>query len=234
MISFFIPIRKNSKRVKNKNLKRVGKHKFGLTEIKLNQLKKFKKNIKKDNILKKIEFEYIISSDDKRVYNIVKNYKWIKFHNRSYKLSTDNSLDQLIKLVPKICKGATILWTHVTSPFFNEESYIKFIKTFLKNKRYKSAFSGNLLKKFIYNHSKKNWASHNTKKRKWPRTQDLDNFFLVNSAAFIANKKIYINNGDRIDSNPLPINASMKESFDVDDLKDFKLLRNYLNEKKYP
>ena len=92
MISFFIPIRKNSRRVKNKNLKRVGKHKFGLTEIKLNQLKKFKKNIKKDNILKKIEFEYIISSDDKRVYNIVKNYKWIKFHNRPYKLSTDNSL----------------------------------------------------------------------------------------------------------------------------------------------
>ena len=90
-----------------------------------------------------------------------------------------------------------------------------------------------MVKKFIYNHSKKNWASHNTKKRKWPRTQDLDNFFLVNSAAFIANKKIYINNGDRIDSNPLPINASMKESFDVDDLKDFKLLRNYINEKKY-
>ena len=30
--------------------------------------------------------------------------------------------------------------------FFNEESYIKFIKTFLKNKRYKSAFSGNLVK----------------------------------------------------------------------------------------
>ena len=134
MISFFIPIRKNSKRVKNKNLKRIGEYKFGLTEIKLNQLEKFKNNIKKDKVLKKIEFEYVISSDDRRIYNIVKKYKWIKFHKRSYKLSTDNSLDQLIKLVPKICKGTTILWTHVTSPFFNEESYIKFIKFFLKKK----------------------------------------------------------------------------------------------------
>ena len=44
---FFIPIRKNSKRVKNKNLKRIGEYKFGLTEIKLNQLEKFKNNIKK-------------------------------------------------------------------------------------------------------------------------------------------------------------------------------------------
>ena len=34
MISFFIPIRKNSKRIKNKNIKKIGRNKFGLTEIK--------------------------------------------------------------------------------------------------------------------------------------------------------------------------------------------------------
>lgn len=233
MISFFIPIRKNSKRVRNKNLKRIGNYKFGLTDIKLRHLIKFKNKIKKDRILKKIKFEFIVSSDDQRIFNIIKRYKWIKFHKRSYQLSTDNSLDQLIQLVPQICKGSSILWTHVTSPFFNEKSYINFIKSFINNKSYKSAFSGNLIKKFIYNSSQKKWISHNIKKRKWPRTQDLDDLFLVNSAAFIASRNVYLNSNDRIDNKPLPISASMKESFDVDDKEDFKLLKKYLYEKKF-
>ena len=124
LISFFIPIRKNSKRVINKNTKRIGNYKFGLTEIKLNQLAKFRKSLKKDNILKNQKFEYLVSSDDTRVQKFVKKYKWIKFHKRSPKLSSDDSLDKLILLVPKICKGRIILWTHVTSPFFNEKSFL--------------------------------------------------------------------------------------------------------------
>ena len=46
MISFFIPIRKNSKRLKNKNLKRIRNYKFGLTDIKLRHLIKFKNKLK--------------------------------------------------------------------------------------------------------------------------------------------------------------------------------------------
>ena len=41
MISFFIPIRKNSKRVRNKNTRALPYFKYGLTEI-VNQLKKLK------------------------------------------------------------------------------------------------------------------------------------------------------------------------------------------------
>ena len=33
MISFFLPIRKNSLRIKNKNIIRIKKYRFGLTEI---------------------------------------------------------------------------------------------------------------------------------------------------------------------------------------------------------
>ena len=47
MISFFIPIRKNSKRIKNKNITKIGKFKNGLTEIKVGHLKKFRSYIKK-------------------------------------------------------------------------------------------------------------------------------------------------------------------------------------------
>ena len=37
-ISIFIPIRKNSKRIKNKNIKPLPGLKFGLTELKIKQL----------------------------------------------------------------------------------------------------------------------------------------------------------------------------------------------------
>ena len=54
MISFFIPIRKGSKRIKNKNFKPLPGYRFGLTEIKIKQIIKFKNLIKKNKIKKKI------------------------------------------------------------------------------------------------------------------------------------------------------------------------------------
>ena len=50
MISFFIPIRKGSKRIKNKNIKPIKNFKLGLTEIKILQLRKLKNAINKLNL----------------------------------------------------------------------------------------------------------------------------------------------------------------------------------------
>ena len=64
MISFFIPIKKVSRRIPNKNTKRIHNYKFGLTEIKLKHL--YKKNRmeegsepyvgQKINLIKKVKF----------------------------------------------------------------------------------------------------------------------------------------------------------------------------------
>ena len=133
MISFFIPIRKGSKRVKNKNFRKLLEFKFGLTEIKIKQLEKFKNFIKKQNI--KQNFEYVVSTNCKKTINFLKKYKWIKVHKRAKKLALDDSLDDLIKAIPKICSGDLILWTHVTSPLFDHIEYFKFIKLYLKKKK---------------------------------------------------------------------------------------------------
>jgi len=55
MISIFIPIRKGSKRIINKNIKSLPKFRFGLTELKLKQLEKLKKILKKE-ISQPVEF----------------------------------------------------------------------------------------------------------------------------------------------------------------------------------
>jgi len=228
MISFFIPIRKGSKRIINKNLKRLPKNNYGLTGLKIAQLKKLRKNL---NSKIDQQFEFVVSTNCNKVIKFLSKFAWIKIHKRSEILSTDNSLDKLIRIVPKICKGNYILWTHVTSPLFDEKEYIFFLKKFLKNKKkYNSAFSADIIQKFVF--SNKKWISHDVRKRKWPRTQDLKPIYTANSAAFIASRKVYINKKDRICSNPLPIVTNEKKALDIDNLKDFKKLKNILNAKK--
>lgn len=229
LISFFIPIRKNSKRVINKNTKKIGKYNFGLTEIKLRQLKKFRALASKDKYLKKYKFEYIVSSDDKKIENYCKKFAWVKFHCRSKNLASDDSLDKLIQIVPQICAGNYILWTHVTSPFFNEKSYKNFIKRFLKSSNFKSGFTANIIPTFLYNFNKKEWISHKKSKKKWPRTQDLDKIYSINSAGFIATKRVYEINKDRLDNNPLPVTTSVEESFDIDNIEEFNIFKKQLN-----
>ena len=199
-----------------------------MTELKITQLKKLRKKLS-SKIKQQVEF--IVSTNCNNVIKFLNKYPWIKIHKRSEILSTDNSLDKLIQIVPKICKGNYILWTHVTSPLFDEKEYINFLIKFLKNKKkYKSAFSADKIQKFVFLNKK--WISHNVKKRKWPRTQDLKPIYIANSAAFIASRKVYINRKDRICSNPLPIVTNDKKALDIDNLEDFKKLENILNDKK--
>ncbi len=223
MISVFIPVRKGSKRVKNKNIRAIGKYKLGLLEIKLKQLEKL---IKINN--NKYNFEFIVSTDSKIVEEYCKKFNWIKVHKRNKKLSGDHSLQKLINIVPKICNGNFILWTHVTSPLFTSKNYMSFLNIFFKKRKLKlvSAFSADQIKKFVYS-PKQGWVSHNTNKIKWPRSQDLKNLYILNSAALIADKKTFIKDKDRISKNSLPIISRKISGFDIDTMEDFKKL-NYL------
>jgi N-acylneuraminate cytidylyltransferase len=223
MISVFIPVRKGSKRVKNKNIRAIGKYKLGLLEIKLKQLEKL---IKINN--NKYNFEFIVSTDSKIVEEYCKKFNWIKVHKRNKKLSGDHSLQKLINIVPKICNGNFILWTHVTSPLFTSKNYMSFLNIFFKKRKLKlvSAFSADQIKKFVYS-TEQGWVSHNTNKIRWPRSQDLKNLYILNSAALIADKKTFIKDKDRISKNSLPIISRKISGFDIDTMEDFKKL-NYL------
>ena len=225
-ITIFVPIRRGSKRIKNKNIKALPGFRMGLTELKIKQLNKLRLKCKKN---KKINLDFVISTDCKKVKKFVQNIRWIKTFNRDKLLATDDSLSKLIKHVPSICKNQYILWTHVTSPLFDEKDYINFIKKFFKmKKKYKtskSGFSADLLQKFFLDHKGK-WISHNYKKKKWPRTQDLKPHFIINSAAFISSRDVYLKENDRLCKKPIPILSKYCSGFDIDTLEDFKILKN--------
>ena len=229
MISFFISIRKNSKRVRNKNTRALPYFKYGLTEMKINQLKKLRNLLRRKNPRSFNKIEIIVSTNCLKVKNFCRKFKWIKIHERNKFLSNDASIQELIEVIPKICSGEYILWTHVTSPFFNERNYYNFLNQyFRKSKKNNSAFSADLIQKFLFC-KRRGWISHKEKEMRWPRTQDLNKIYIANSAAFIAPIKIYRKLKNRLCKSPIPIlSENNLDGFDIDNLKDFVYLKKRL------
>ena len=232
-LTIFLPIRKGSKRIKHKNTKSLPGLKCGITELKIKQLDKLR--IAYRRIYKK-KLDIIISTDCLKIHAFVKKFEWLKVFKRQKSLSTDDSLSKLIQYVPKVCKNKYILWTHVTSPKFNDKDYLDFINKFWKIRKKKpmskSAFSADIIQKFVLNHDDK-WVSHNYKKKKWPRTQDLKPLYVINSAAFLSSRDVYIKEKDRLCKKPIPIISRRNSSFDIDTLEDFIEFKNELNIKKF-
>jgi len=210
----FLPMRKGSQRVKNKNIKDFANIKGGLTFIKIAQLLKVKR-------LDKI----IISTNDDEVKNIALffNSKKIIIDDRPEKLaSSSTSTDDLVKYVPAIIKDSVVLWTHVTSPFVSEKLYDDMIDSYFENLgKYDSLMSVTKIQKFLWNDNSP--INYDKSKEKWPRTQTIKPIYEVNSGAFIADIDIYKSLNDRIGDNPYLYALSEKEAFDIDWEDDFEI-----------
>jgi len=217
-ISVFLPTRKGSERVPNKNTQDFAGINNGLLGIKLNQLIK----------LKEIG-EIVLSSNDPKSLEIgtllAQTEKRIKVIERPDSLAlSSTSLIDLVTYVPRICSLEHILWTHVTSPFCDEFAYELAIKTYwqeLEN-NYDSLMSGKRFQNFLWDNQKHDLVNR-VNQEKWPRTQDLATWFEINSAIFIASKEIYLNQKDRIGKRPFLLEQSTLQSFDIDWPDDFKM-----------
>ena len=213
-IDIFLPCRSSSVRVKNKNIKKFSNKKFGLFELKIYQLIHVK-GIRK----------VIVSTNDKKIlkYLYKNKFKKVIIDKRTDSLCKSTTrTDDLIKYVPKITNSEHILWTHVTSPFFNKNDYESAIKIYKKKiKSYDSLLGVSKVQDYIYD--KKNPINFNKKKEKWPRTQTLKKLFMVNNAIFITSRKNYINLSDRIGNKPYLMEIEKIKSFDVDWPEDFKI-----------
>jgi len=216
-ISIFLPVRKGSERIENKNTRSFAGIDGGLLRLKLNQLKTI------DGIS-----EIIVSSNDSRCLTIAEEFsddmENLKIVKRPQILGTSNTnLEDLIRYVPTVTTGNHILWTHVTSPFCGEKQYAEAINIYNGNfnNDYDSLISGHEYKEFLIKKDSKQLIN-NTTELKWPRTQDLQDLFQINSAIFICSRKQMIE-GDRIGENPYLFNMNKISSLDIDDMEDFKL-----------
>jgi N-acylneuraminate cytidylyltransferase len=226
-VSVFLPTRKGSERVKNKNTRTFAGIKGGLLSIKIQQLLK----------LEQVE-EIILSTNDPMSMEVAECFddNRLKVIERPENLALSKTdLTELIDYVPKICQQEHILWTHVTSPFTNQIDYSNAIAKYfevLDFNNHDSIISGTRFQNFLWSPDS-NKVINKTGKLKWPRTQDLMPLFEIDSAIFIASKKIYHIERDRIGKRPYLFAQERLKSFDIDWEDDFEIAELLFNYGKY-
>ncbi|MCX6300995.1 MAG: acylneuraminate cytidylyltransferase family protein [Bacteroidia bacterium] len=222
----FLPCRAGSERVKNKNTRQFAGVEGGLLEIKLDQLCRC-------NIIDKI----VLSTDDQKVIDISKQFgSRIRIDNRPPELaSSDASTDDLIRYTGKIISDPHILWTHVTSPFTGEEVYNRAINDyfkFIKTGKYDSLMSVTPIRVHVWN-KKGEPVNYKRGEVRWPRSQQVDPMFEVNSAIFINSRENYIRLEDRIGLHPFLFEMDRTESIDIDYEDDFLLAESIYRFKQF-
>ena len=75
-------------------------------------------------------------------------------------------------------------------------------------------------------------VNYNRSREKWPRTQTLKKWFVVNNTIFISSRNNYIKLKDRIGTRPKLIEIEKIKSFDIDWPEDFKIAET-IYETKY-
>lgn len=170
-----IPCRKDSKRIKNKNKIKFGKHRL------------FERTIKVANSLK-IKKKIFLDSDDEFYQKYTKKHK-IDFNLRPKSLSSgkSKSIDVVLNLIKKLEKNNqyfdNVILLQTTSPFRRrediEEAYKKFIKNDLNSivSVCHTTFKNNQI---VFENVKQKIILNNFKKK---------NILLINGAIYIAKVK---------------------------------------------
>ncbi len=213
-LTCFLPCRAGSERVKNKNTRQFAGIEGGLLKIKLDQLTKC-------SLIDLI----VLSTDDQKVIDIGKQYSGkVKIDIRPPELATSEArTDDLISYAASIVEGQHVLWTHVTSPFIGELIYTEAINDYFKvieSDDYDSLLSVTPLRVHIWDKEGKP-VNYEKGETKWPRSQQVDTLYEVNSAIFINSKENYLKLNDRIGLKPFLYKMDKTASLDIDYEDDF-------------
>lgn len=214
-VAFFLPTRKGSERVQNKNTKPFAGYEGGLMENKIKQL-----------VSSKLIDEIILSSNDEKCMEIAKHFgkddSRIRIIPRPEKLClSSTNLQDLICYVPTITDADHILWGHVTTPIAGAQQYDEGIQLYLDKLAdgYDSLVGVKKLQNFLLNKAGK--LINNTTSTSWPRTQDLEPLYEINHTMFLAKREVYVEQKNRIGAKPLLYAMDVLHSFDIDWPDDF-------------
>ena len=214
-ISFFLPVRNGSERVKNKNTRPFGPFAGGLVENKLLQLRK-----------SALLDEVILSTNDEKTFEIAEKFSFpnLKVVLRPEELCTNETdLQDLIAYAATVVSSPHILWGHVTNPFVTGEDYDRAIECYFlqRSRGYDSLVGGTSFRNYLLN--EQGTIINNKAATKWPRTQDLELLFEINHAVFITSRQMYIQKRDRLGKNIFQFEMDKIKSFDIDWEDDFNI-----------
>jgi CMP-N-acetylneuraminic acid synthetase len=114
-----------------------------------------------------------------------------------------------------------ILQTHSTNPLLGKQTILKAVEAFQSNyPKNDSLFSVTQLQMRFWDCETKP-INHNP--GELLRTQDMEPMYFENSCIYIFNREKFLKIKNRIGTNPRMFEINKVESFDIDDMEDFKI-----------
>jgi CMP-N-acetylneuraminic acid synthetase len=211
-VTAFLPVRKGSQRVANKNFRQFHDYKYGLFELKVRQL------IDCPNI-----DEIIISTTDELAYQCHFDSPKVNIIDRPQELGLSTTkTDDLVNYALNLVASRWFLWTHVTSPLFTAANYSKFIersKREIAENGYDSSATVSVHRGYLFKND--GTPLFNRDHMKWPSTQSVEPVIELNNAGFFGKTSTLKIKKDRVGINPFYYECGKVESIDVDWDDDF-------------
>ena len=211
-VTLLLPMKGNSERVPNKNLKLFnGKPLFHAIIDEL--------------ITSKYINKVIINTDsDLIAESAINTYQdFVSIHKRPKNIQGDFvSMNKIIEYDLNNSDSDIYIQTHSTSPLLTVKSLDAAIEKMIsKSKDFDSIFSVTKIQTRFYD---KNGNPFNHDPKELLRTQDLDPLFEENSGFYIFTKESFKNaNNKRIGLNPLMFEIDKIEAIDIDEPSDFTI-----------
>ena len=207
-----VPIKLTSKRLKNKNFKKINGrplYKYLLDKLKFTNF---------DEI-------YVDSnSPEIEEYCKLKNYKFIK---RLPKLALDNANgNDLLNYHSKIINADIYFQLFITAPLLKIKTINNCIKKIKKSKKYDSILTSKSVQTWFWYKGK----PVNYDPKILPRSQDADPLVFETTGLYGIRKKILLSKKARIGNKPYFYEVSDEEAIDLDNLKDFGYLEYYVKQ----
>lgn len=217
--AFFLPTRKGSERVQNKNTRTFAGIEGGLLKLKLSQLLEVERvrNI-------------IVSTNDPETIEIAQSFAndRIQVIERPEKLCLSSTvIEDFIDYIPTVVNANHIFWVHATAPFADKNILEQALDTYedkvIGTSQNDSLLSVTKVQLFLWSAKENKCVNHDRSIVKWPRTQDLEPLYEINHAFYINSRENYLKYHDRIGLKPYLYELDKIHSFDIDWEDDFAI-----------
>ena len=208
-----LPIKQISQRLPNKNFNLFNKKPLYTWMVK--------------KLLSISLFDKIIINTDSSIIqkDFKKNNDKIIINKRPHKLrGTHTSMNKIIEYDINSYDSDIYFQTHITNPLLSKKSICDALNFFKKQKKYDSIFSVTARNSMLWNKKNKP-INHNP--HKLISTQKLETFYEENSNFYIFSKKSFLKNKSRIGNKPYMYELSKIESFDINDIYEFKIAEQF-------
>lgn len=194
-----VPIKLNSERVKEKNLRPFCDGK-PLVEFILEALVKSEK----------IDEVYVYCSSERIKEYLVEGVKFLK--RPEFLDENTSNCNDIIREFMKAVEADYYVVSHATAPFTKTESIDRCIDAVVDDSEYDSAFTVDKIQTFMWENGK----PMNFDPSHFPRTQDLEPIYMETSGAFVFSKDVFETYNRRIGVNPCLVEVEPIESCDID------------------